>query len=220
MRPVWDLPLSPVGLLVELDTGERVCIRPVAATDKPALLAAFERFSEESRYMRFFGPRPRLGDDMASRLTHIDHVGHLAWAVFDPQRPSEVGDGSGLAIAVARIIADVDDPTVAECALAVVDEYQKRGLGRFLIELALATAAGTDVEVLRFEVLRSNPGMRHLLSNLRATSHDVEGDPSVIEYRLDVPSLDQVRVPAGALYALLRRAAANDTAGDQPLEEH
>lgn len=209
MRPVWNLPLDPSGVLVELDNDTTVRIRPVRKSDRDALLSAFEHFSAESRYMRFFSPRPRLTEKMIETFTDVDDVSQLAWAVFDPNERSEVGDESGLAIASARLFVD-EDPTSAEATLAVVDDYQRRGLGRFLIELLLNTASLFDIEVVRFEVLYANQSMRGLLTKVGASAHTIPEDRTVVEYRLPVPGPDDIDVPMGALYSLLRAVEADD----------
>lgn len=205
MQPVWELPLKPAGIMIELPRGGRVRIRPARASDIDAIKAGYERLSEESRYLRFFSARSKLGDRLATSLTDIDHETHFAWAVFDPDRPSDVGDDSGLGVASARLIRD-EDATSAEAALTVIDEYQSRGIGHFLIELLVATAADVGADVLRFEILRQNHPMISLVANMGATGHPIEGDRSVVEYRLPVPPSDATAVPAGALYELLRHA--------------
>lgn len=217
MRPIWELPLDPAGMLFELSSGARVRIRPVRATDKAGLQEAFLRLSEQSRYYRFFSARPSLPDGMATSLTEIDHRKHVAWAVFDPDAPlpssleheADAADG-GLAVGVARIIADDDDPETAEAALSVVDDYQRMGIGRFLIELILATAGQFGVKTLRFTVLAENRGMRRLLPSLGASAQSVPGDASIIEYLMTVPSIDDTELPAGALYELLRLVSRPD----------
>ena len=107
-------------------------------------------------------------------------------------------------IASARLFVDDDDPEVAEATLAIVDDYQSRGLGRFLMELLVATAADTGIETVRFEVLHQNRGMRALLAKVGATAQRIPGDATVLDYRLPVPELPPDALPAGALYALLR----------------
>jgi len=156
--------------------------------------------------MRFFSVRSKLSEPLAASLTDIDHTTHFAWGVFDPDEPSEVGDDSGLGVAAARLILD-DDATSAEAALTVVDAYQSRGIGRFLIELLVATAADVGADVLRFEILRQNRPMIGLVAAMGATGHSIEGDQSVVEYRLAVPPASEIAVPAGALYGLLRHVA-------------
>jgi len=203
VQPVWDLPLQPAGIMVILANGDEMRIRPVRVTDGPALEAAYQRLSEESRYFRFFSARSKLGAGLVASLTDIDHTTHFAWGVFDPSKPSEVGDESGLTVAAARLIRD-DDPTSAEAALTVVDDYQGRGVGRFLIELLTATAADVGAKTLRFEILRQNRAMTALIAGMGAEAFDIPGDRTVVEYRLTVPDASEIDVPAGALYELLR----------------
>jgi len=209
MQPVWDLPLTAAGIVIELPQGGRVRIRPVRATDDEAIKIAFGRLSEESRYNRFFSARSQLSDSLATSLTDIDHTHHFAWGVFDPDAASEVGDESGLGVASARLIKD-EDPSSAEAALTVVDEYQRRGIGRFLTELLIATAADVGAETLRFEILRQNRAMIGLVAGMGGERHEIEGDRSVVEYRLTVPPPSATAVPAGALYELLRHAARSE----------
>lgn len=206
LQPVWELPLSPAGLLFTLRKGGRVRIRPVRADDAEGLKLSYQRLSPQSRYYRFFTSRSALGDRLAESLTDIDHERHFAWVVFDPDSPSEVDDESGLSIGAARIIRDAD-PTSAEAALSVVDEYHNLGIGRFLIELMVHTAADVGIDVLRFEILRENRPMIRLIASMGAKGHPVPGDATVVDYRLSVPPADQLDVPAGALYQLLIRAA-------------
>lgn len=205
MQPVWDLPLSSAGITIELSNGGRVRIRPARISDSAAIKAGFERLSEESRYNRFFSARSKLSDSLATSLTDIDHTNHFAWAVFDPDQPSEVGDESGLGVASARLIRD-DDETSAEAALTVTDDYQGRGIGRFLMELLIATAADVGAQTLRFEILRQNRAMISLAAGMGAQGFPIEGDRTVVEYRLEVPPPSDTAVPAGALYELLRHA--------------
>lgn len=203
MQPVWDLPLKAAGIIIELPNDGQVRIRPVRPDDMAGLQAAYQHLSEQSRYFRFFNSRSQLSDGLASSLTDIDHENHYAWVVFDPDRPSEVNDESGYAVASARLIRD-EEPTSAEAALAIIDDYQRRGIGRFLIDLLLATAADISITTLRFEILRQNRAMIGLIASMGAEGGTVAGDPTLVEYHLTVPAAEESSVPAGALYELLR----------------
>lgn len=213
MKPVWELPLDPSGIEVELDNGTHVRIRPGRPDDRAALMEAFERFSDTSRYNRFFSAKPRLSEALATSLSQVDDEHQLAWAVFDPDEPSAVGDDSGLAIASARLFVSADEPGVAEGTLAIVDAYQGRGLGRFLIELLISTAAIDDLKTVRFEVLATNRAMRALLGKVGAHGVAVPNDPTVIRYDMPVPAIDDVDPTVGALYVLLRRVSENRDGG-------
>ena len=203
MKLLWDVPLDPAGIVAELDDGTEVRIRPAHASDRDELVAAFDRFSERSRYLRFFSPMPTLREPYLTSLTDIDPSRQLAWAVFDPNAASETGGESGLAIASARLFLDPDEPT-AEATLAVVDDYQRRGIGRFLIDLLLSTAAIQELTSIHFDVLAQNRGMRKVLASYDASAAAVPDDPTIVRYTLIVPAIDELDPTAGALYELLR----------------
>ena len=209
VKLVWDLPLDPAGVIVELEGGVRARIRPGRSEDGPALRSAFERFSEESRYFRFFTPTLHMSAQAEENLTAVDDDRQFAWGVFDPDERSEVGDESGLAIAAARLFIDAQEPTVADATLAVVDDYQGRGLGGLLMELLISTAAILGLATVRFDVLAENRPMRSVLSRLGARGRALPDDRSIIRYDLAVPD-GEVDPTIGALYVLLRAAAAAD----------
>lgn len=221
MHPIWELPLDPAGLIVELDRGSRVRIRPVRVDDRDLLESAYARLSPQSRYYRFFSPRSSLGESLIHQLTDIDHIRHLAWAVFDPDQPCDFGGSSGLGIAVARLIVDErpsspEGASSAEAAITVVDDYHGRGIGRFLIELLAVTAADLDIDVLRFEVLRENMPMVRLMSRIGTEKHAVEGDRALVEFHLLVPPANESDLPAEAVYALLRHSRSSELTGATP----
>lgn len=209
MQPIWDLPLNPAGIVIALPNDGHVRIRPVRPDDTAGLQAAYQQMSEQSRYFRFFTSRTQLSDGLASSLTDIDHDSHYAWLVFDPNRPSEVDDPSGYAVGAARLIRD-EDPASAEAALAIIDDYQGRGIGRFLIDLLLATGGDNDITTLRFEILRQNRAMVGLIASMGAEGGVVPGDQTLVEYRLPVPAPEDTDLPAGALYELLRHVDGED----------
>ncbi len=222
MKFTWNLPLDPDGIHGELDDGSPFVIRPIRATDGSALESAFARMSPRSRYLRFFSVRERLGDDLLEMLTNIDHDEHRAWVVADPTVPSEVdGSDGGLGIAVARLINVDGEPGVAEAALVVADDYQRRGFGRLLLELLIGTARDTGIEFIRFETLYENRGMRGLLSELTAVKNDKLSDREVLVY--DLPVNEEVAdgdgVAIGALYELLRFVAASEQSTNPEVDQ-
>ena len=210
MRLTWELPLSSDGVAGELDDGTPFVIRPIRATDGPALEAAFAQMSTRSRYLRFFTVRQQLGDHLVSSLTDIDHDRHRAWVVADPTSESDVGTSEGRGIAVARLAVVEDDPKVAEGAVAVVDDMQGHGFGNLLLDLLIQTAIDTDVEFLRFETLAENRRMRAMLSELGAVRNAELTDHEVLVYDLPLTEADTGDEPAiGALYDILRWIASS-----------
>ena len=219
MRPEWELPLQAEGLVMELRNGGRMRVRPIRTADTAGLIAAYATLSHESKYYRFFSARPKMPQAMAERLTHIDHENHFAWLVFDADAERPDADQEDFGVAAARLIRDEvadDKPRSAEAAITVLDSYHHRGIGRFLIELLVCTAADVGVDVLRFEVLRDNQKMRQLMTGTGASAHGVPGDAGVVEFRLTVPPSDTLAMPAGSLYQLLRHVA--EAEGDETSE--
>jgi nucleotide-binding universal stress UspA family protein/GNAT superfamily N-acetyltransferase len=102
-----------------------VRLRPITPDDKPLIADAFRRLGDESRYRRFFTYVEELSPAALAHLTEIDHVDHEAIIA--------VGASEGEALGVARYIRLRDDPQAAEVAVAVVDDWQARGLGRALL---------------------------------------------------------------------------------------
>jgi GNAT superfamily N-acetyltransferase len=141
---------------VLLRDGASLRLRALERSDGDALAAAMDRLSERSRYLRFFTGTARLSPRVLAYLTDVDGVDRVAVVAVDPQRPSDVGSEEGLGVGVARYVRLADDPTVAEVAVTVVDEYQRRGVGTSLL-LALARhAAQHGVRAFRADVLAQN----------------------------------------------------------------
>ena len=113
---------------VVLTDGGTARIRPCRPDDEPALLALYERLSDESIYLRFFSPVPRPTAVQLERITSIDYVDHMVLV-------AELGPDI---VAVARY--DRIAPDVAEIAFAVADEYQHRGIGVALASELVADA--------------------------------------------------------------------------------
>ena len=104
--------------------------------------------SEESRYRRFLSPKPSFTSAELAYLTEVDHHDHEALIAIEPE--------SGEPVGVARYVRDPAQPQVAEAALAVVDEWQHRGVGTALLRHLIARARQEDVRRFRASVLGDN----------------------------------------------------------------
>ena len=104
-------------------TGEEIQIRAILPTDKSSLQEAFHRLSKKSVRFRFFGLKKELSRDELIYFTEIDYEKHMALVITTTKGNFEQ------IIAVGRYIEFGDTSSVrsAEIALAVLDEYQKRG---------------------------------------------------------------------------------------------
>ena len=135
--------------------GRTIVIRPLEPGDKPLLVEGLNRMSEESRYRRFLAPKPSFTAAELAYLTEVDHHDHEALIAVEP--------GTGEPVGVARYVRDPAQPHVAEAALAVVDEWQHRGVGTALLRHLIGRARQEDVRRFRASVLSNNQPMFKLL---------------------------------------------------------
>lgn len=191
-----------------LADGTHVLLRHVRPSDGEELRRAFERLSPESRYRRFFGGLTQLSDATLHYLTEVDGHDHVAIVALteSPDLKTETGLG------VARFVRLKDEPSVAEAAVTVVDDAQRRGLGRLLATTLAQAAQERGVHRFRADVLADNEPMRAIMTEIGATERS--GVAGVISYdvNLDVvgPARDGpvdrfLRAAASSMAVLLRR---------------
>jgi RimJ/RimL family protein N-acetyltransferase len=132
-----------------------VTIRPLAQREAPAAVdAVFAGLSPRARYLRFHSPLPRLSPQLRESLADLD--GHRRVAVL--------AEAEELPIGVAQFVAT--SPEEAEMAVAVVDAWQRRGIGTRL--LTALTQVATDLGYTRLtgSVLPENAAMLALAARL------------------------------------------------------
>ena len=119
----------------------------------------------------------------------------MAIVAEDTSRMSDVDKRSmGLGVGVARYITSSTDATRADLAVAVIDEYHGRGIGRLLLDALIDHAVANGVTTWTATVLSVNTKMLRLLASLGATPRSDPGDRSIVE--LEIPL---VRDGSGAL---------------------
>src|SRR6266852_9030733 len=117
--------------MLELTDGTKVHVRPIVPEDEPLLIEAVAAMSERTVYFRFFSPLKRLPDALAHRLAVVDYNDRFA-LVATTHKPAS----KERIVGVARYDR-ARGTDVAEVAVAVIDEFQRRGLGGILLaELA------------------------------------------------------------------------------------
>lgn len=181
-----ELPVDGV-----LDDGTKVLFRPITPDDKERLQRGMEELSEESRYRRFFAAVDHLSEEQLRYFTELDWEDHFAWLAVLPDTPGQPGVG------VARAIRLPDDPAAAEAAVTVIDSYQRRGVGRALLQLLARSAIERGIGRFIMMVLGDNEPMLSLMHRLGAESDGMEG--SVVRMHVALPAtiqeLDQTPAP-------------------------
>ena len=141
-------------MVMKLRDGTRLLVRHIRPGDKRLLNAGFEHLSDESRRKRFLAPKPRLTSSDLRYLTEVDghdHVALIAVLLEDWKRP----------VAVARYVRLREDPTTAEVAVTVDDDYQGMGIGRRLGILLADEARENGIKRFSAEILGENePALR------------------------------------------------------------
>ena len=178
-----------------LADGTRVLIRPLLSSDRADLAAGFHRLSPEARHLRFVIPPSELSDHDLDYLTNLDYQDHFAWAAFAFEMPDQPGIG------VARYVRDPADPTTAEAAVTVLDEYQHRGLGTLLTRMLGDVAAEHGIRTFVNYVLWENA---KVIAQLRDEGARVSvEEPGLARIELDIPAPHAER-PDTSLHRILR----------------
>jgi GNAT superfamily N-acetyltransferase len=185
--------------LVRLKDGTSVLVRPVRPDDRELFVAGFERMSPESRYRRFMGHKQKLSERELDFFTRLDHDLHEAIGAID------VASGDG--VAVARMHRHPDDPSLAEAAVTVVDDWQGRGLGSLLLERLTRRARELGVTHFDASLFTSNRAMLTLFQRLGCMkAHREDFQTMTIDVELPLGEDDE------ALGAALRSVADGSAA--------
>jgi GNAT superfamily N-acetyltransferase len=192
---------------VPLRDGTRVRLRTIRPTDKQRLVAGLSRLSPQSRYLRFFTDKERLTESELRYLTELDGERHFAIGASRIEADDSEGEGLG----IGRFVVLPGETTVAEPALAVLDDVQGQGLGRLLLLRLVAAAAERGIETFRCDFLAINRGMQHLLEDVSpGVSFRSDGPVVTAEFRLPhVPADEPIeRAPlVGPMLAWMKLVA-------------
>lgn len=182
-----------------LGDGTVMMIRPITPDDRGELKSEFLKTSSHTRYLRFLGVASELSDEMLTYLTSVDQKDHIALVATttSPDLKTERGIG------VARVIKLAGSSDVAEAAITVTDDMQRRGVGSLLAHEIERAARARGIRRIRAEVLESNTAMRAILE--RAGAERVDSGDGVGTHSYDIAI--EPRPPRSRLADLLRGAA-------------
>jgi protein lysine acetyltransferase len=161
---------------VRMRDGTQLHLRPVLPGDNERTTNGPVEFSSETLYRRFQTPRNPT-ESLMRYLFEVDYVHHFVWVMTD--------GFDGPVVADARYVRDEDDPTVAEVAFIVGDDYQGRGIGMFLMGALAVAAAYHGIQRFSARVLTDNYPMRAILDHSGAEWQ--RDDLGVVTTVIDVP---------------------------------
>jgi GNAT superfamily N-acetyltransferase len=175
--------------VVELREGIKVHVRPIVPEDEPLLHEAVAAMSERTVYFRFFSPLKRLSDAMAHRLAVVDYNNRFALVATTHKGVGGSGDVRERIVGVARYdrAAGTD---IAEVAVAVIDEFQRRGLGAVLLGILAHVASDHGITGFSLIVLPENRQMLGLLRKM-GWIHQARLTGGVYEISFDLPAVEE-----------------------------
>jgi GNAT superfamily N-acetyltransferase len=149
-----------------------IATRPVRSDDDERFRRMWPRLSRETVYRRFHAPVHRLPVETVRRLVEVDH----------DLREAVVAVVGGEVVGVARYDRSPTDPSSAEFAVLVEDDWQNVGLGRQLLGELSRLAARRGIRELTATVQADNERMVWLIRRLLPGAH-ISADSGVYTVR-------------------------------------
>lgn len=168
------------------ENGVKVHYRPIEPTDEPLIQELFYRCSERTIYLRFFTYIKAMPHSRAQQFIDVDYDDRLALVATVHEGEREV------IIGVGRYSRD-PATNYADCAFMVRDDWQDKGVGRYMIERLMEVARRQGITGFTADVLTENTRMMHVF-HLSAPgpiqSRIVEGSYH-LSFALQPPDEDQ-----------------------------
>jgi acyl-CoA hydrolase/GNAT superfamily N-acetyltransferase len=148
-----------------LDDGTKINFRPIHPTDEPKMKDLLYTLSQDAVYSRFMTHVQHFPYKQIKDFVYIDHRKEVAIVGVLPEAHGED------IIAVGRYYLD-PRTNRAEVAFVVRDEWQGRGIGKFMFKHLTTIAKQHGITGFTAEVLRSNKKMQAVFnsSDLRVRS--------------------------------------------------
>jgi acetyltransferase len=156
-------PVQYVEVYVGRD-GVEFVIRPIRPEDEPMMVEFHALLSEESiyyRYFRAFDLSQRVEHERLTRLCFIDYDRTIALVVVWRNPHS----GEKEIVGVGRLTR-MPDPSEAEFAIIVRDDFQGKGLGTVLLRRLLQFGRDEGIERIIAFMLPGNTGMINVSKKL------------------------------------------------------
>ncbi|HNS40627.1 MAG TPA: GNAT family N-acetyltransferase, partial [Promineifilum sp.] len=147
--------------------GEPFTLRPIRPEDEPKMVRFHEKLSEQSVYLRYFRAfklDQRVEHDRLTRICYVDYDRAIVLVVewTDPETNQQE------IVAVARLTR-LANPTEAEFAMLVRDDFQRRGVGTQLLQNLLAFGRDEGIKRVVAWMLPENRGMIEISEKLGFT---------------------------------------------------
>lgn len=137
--------------------GAVVRFRHVRPEDEPFIREAIRTASRETLLHRFFSPIRSVSPDQLRRMLAIDRTKEVCVV-------GVVQTKDAMRIICGARYVRLPRPHAAEVAVTVHDDFQRRGLGEFLLRLLARLAIGDGIRWFEADVMNSNRKMLNLFT--------------------------------------------------------
>jgi acetyltransferase len=162
------MPFIPA--MITARDGRQALVRPVRADDAPLVQRFVRELSPESRRSRFLGPVRELSPAQLERMTRFDGTTSLGLVAV-------AGADGARVVGIAQHAAA--EPSVAELAVVVADDWQRQGLGERLVGLLIGHASRAGAAAVEGYVMAGNWPMLALASKLGFALEE-DADPALV----------------------------------------
>lgn len=129
----------------------------VRPQNKKQIADGLRDMSPESIRNRFLGSKRAFTDKELQYLTVLDGWNHYAIGIEERENLKR-------GVAIIRLVRSSHSETEGEVAITIIDEYQKQGLGSFLMDLIILAAIERNFETLSFTFLPQNEAIVKLIT--------------------------------------------------------
>jgi len=160
-----------------LRDGTRVVVRPLTREDADRERDFIESLSPESLRFRFLGQARHPDAEFLARLTDIDYQRDVAFAAV------AADDAGGKFLGVSRY-GTTPDGISCECAVTVLDDWHRKGLGTLLMRHLIEVARARGILFMHSIDAADNVEMDALARYLGFTRHRDPQDATQVVHRL------------------------------------
>lgn len=141
-----------------LHDGTQVLFRPIHPTDERHMRDLFYELSEQSKFYRFMSHVDRVPRSQIDDFVYIDHRSEVTVVgVLKEAHGEDI-------IAVGSYYLD-PKTNKAEVAFTVTDDWQRRGIGTFMLRHLAQVARRNGISGFTAEVLPANKGMQAVFNH-------------------------------------------------------
>jgi acetyltransferase len=166
--------------------GSLIHFRPIRPTDAALLLELFHSHSEQTIIHRYFVPLHELPQEMLDKFVSVDYRNDMAIIGLIPFESRE------RMICVGRYFR-TPGTTEAEIAVTVHDDFQRRGIGTFLVKYLAGIARRQGLSAFTAEVLADNHAMLRVFHKVfKTVESDIENGESHLHLSLNFTNVRPV----------------------------